>query len=223
MTTSSEPVEAVIFDFGGVLSGSISDLIGDGIRSWPADGNGDRAHALEEVLPLMMGPLRDDTDHPWHRAERGEITFAEAVEGIGALARELGYEDVPTPPTPETMLRRITGSPTMIAAARKVRDHGIPTAILTNNFTDFVGWQRICDADELVDVVIESCKVGMRKPTREIYELTLSELGHVPAPRALFLDDFAWNIEGARAVGLQTIHVTDHEVAAAELVERLRL
>jgi len=39
--------------------------------------------------------------------------------------------------------------------------------------------------------------------------------------RTLFLDDFPWNIAGAEAVGLQTMHVNDPVAAAAALLDRL--
>jgi FMN phosphatase YigB (HAD superfamily) len=34
---------------------------------------------------------------------------------------------------------------------------------------------------------------------------------------ALFVDDFAENIEGAKAVGMQTLHFTDPDMAQQEL------
>jgi putative hydrolase of the HAD superfamily len=108
----------------------------------------------------------------------------------------------------------------MIDAARRVRSAGYRTAILTNNIREWGAWRTLWEADELVDVVIDSCEVGLRKPNAEIYELTLGQLGSV-AGRTLFLDDFPWNIAGAETVGLQTMHVTDPVTAAAELLDRL--
>ena len=108
----------------------------------------------------------------------------------------------------------------MIEAVRAVRSAGYRTAILTNNIKEWGAWRTLWDADNLVDVVIDSCEVGMRKPNPEIFELTVEQLG-TPIDRTLFLDDFPWNIEGAEAVGLQTMHVTDPVAAAAALLDRL--
>jgi len=83
-------------------------------------------------------------------------------------------------------------------------------------------WRSIVDAESLVDVVIDSAEVGLRKPNAAIYELALSRLD-VVADRAIFLDDFPWNIEGAKAVGLVTMHVVDAIESAAELRVRLGL
>jgi putative hydrolase of the HAD superfamily len=71
-------------------------------------------------------------------------------------------------------------------------------------------------AHELVDVVVDSSAVGMRKPAPGIFEYTLKALGDIAPERALFLDDFPWNIAGAQRVGLATIHVTDHTTAIVE-------
>jgi HAD superfamily hydrolase (TIGR01509 family) len=55
--------------------------------------------------------------------------------------------------------------------------------------------------------VFVSSTIGLRKPEREAFELVVKEIG-VPAGRIVFFDDSAHNIEGARACGLQTVHVT---------------
>ena len=64
----------------------------------------------------------------------------------------------------------------------------------------------------LFDVVVDSSEVGHRKPEPAIYDLTHEMLG-VPAAEILYLDDFAANLDGAKAAGWQTIHVTDVESA----------
>jgi len=115
------------------------------------------------------------------------------------------------------MLRPI---PEMIDAARAVRAAGYRTAILTNNVREWGSWRTRWDADNLVDVVVDSSQVGLRKPNPAIFELTVEQLGS-PMERTLFLDDFPWNIAGADAVGLQTMHVTDPVAAAAALRDRL--
>lgn len=208
-------LDAVIFDFGGVLSSSIGTLMGDAL--------GGSGLSLDEFLPLALGPLDDDTDHPWHRLERGEITFAETRDGIAELAREAGLETFPGPPASEDLFERLEPATDMIEAARVTRAAGYRTAILTNNVREFGAWRERWSADELVDVVVESWQVGLRKPAAEIFELTLERLGGVSPERALFLDDFPWNIAGAERAGLQAMRVRDPSSAAAELRERLAI
>ncbi|QHS61579.1 HAD family hydrolase [Chitinophaga agri] len=56
------------------------------------------------------------------------------------------------------------------------------------------------------DKAYYSHEIGLRKPNRESFEFVLEENGLDPA-ETLFIDDTLPNIEGAKAVGLQTIHL----------------
>ncbi|MEZ4614248.1 MAG: HAD family phosphatase [Caldilineaceae bacterium] len=57
------------------------------------------------------------------------------------------------------------------------------------------------------DLVVGSCYEGIMKPDAAIFERILARLGRRPE-EAVFIDDFAHNIDGARAVGMHTIHYT---------------
>jgi epoxide hydrolase-like predicted phosphatase len=208
-------IEAVIFDFGGVLGAGVSAMMaGAGALLTDSGVN---------FLDLVIGPRDVDTDHPFHRLERGEISLDECNAAIAVLAHEAGLEIAAALPSPEVMLAGISPATDMIAAAGTIGEAGFGTAILTNNL-DGLPWRKaFFDADALVDVVVESWQVGMRKPAAEIFEFTLERLGGVSAERALFLDDFPWNIAGAEAAGLQTLHVTDPSADAANLLARLGL
>ena len=100
---------------------------------------------------------------------------------------------------------------------------GYRTAILTNNMREWGVWREIWDADRLVDVVVDSCQVGLRKPNPAIFELTVELLGSPPLERTLFVDDFPWNIAAADQMGLRTMHVTDPVAASTELRQLLAL
>ena len=69
---------------------------------------------------------------------------------------------------------------------------------------------------DLFDVVVESSKVGVRKPDPHFYQLALEALG-VEADEAVFLDDLGINLKPARQLGMTTIKVVDPDVALAEL------
>ena len=68
----------------------------------------------------------------------------------------------------------------------------------------------------LFDGIIESSKVGVRKPDPAFYELACEQLGIVPS-EAVFLDDLGVNLKPARALGMTTIKVVDPDQAIAEL------
>jgi epoxide hydrolase-like predicted phosphatase len=216
MTRPNPDVDAVIFDFAGVLSTSPGAMMRRQIDASGIDVDID----LLTFMGIILGPLTEETDHPWHRLERGRISFDEYLAGIEPLWREAGFDAFPAPPRGGDLLSGMSKIPEMIDAARAVRSAGYRTAILTNNIKEWGAWRTLWDADNLVDVVVDSCEVDMRKPNADIFELTVDQLGS-PMERTLFLDDFPWNITGAEAVGLQTMHVTDPVAAAAALLDRL--
>ncbi len=216
MATPNPDIDAVIFDFAGVLSSSPGTMMRQQLE---ASGTGLDVDLLS-FMNILMGPLAEEGDHPWHLLERGRIDFDDYVAAIEPLWREAGFDEFPTPPRGGDLLSILSKVPEMIDAATTVRAAGYRTAILTNNIKEWGDWRTLWDADNLVDVVIDSCEVDMRKPNPDIFELTLDRLGS-PAERTLFLDDFPWNIAGAEKVGLQAIHVTDPVAAAAALLDRL--
>ena len=73
-------------------------------------------------------------------------------------------------------------------------------------------------AADLFDVVIESSRVGVRKPDPKFYEIACKELEIHPS-EAVFLDDLGVNLKPARAMGMATIKVIDPDQALAELEE----
>jgi epoxide hydrolase-like predicted phosphatase len=72
---------------------------------------------------------------------------------------------------------------------------------------------RILDA---FDQVIISAEVGLAKPDAAIYQLAVERLG-VAAEEAVFVDDWAENLEGARAAGLHAIQFRSRQQALSEL------
>jgi putative hydrolase of the HAD superfamily len=205
---SSQRYSAVVFDFGGVLISPITDRISE-----IASRHG---VSMSELLQVLMGPPDVSTDdHPWHRAERGEI----AVEGFQQLvepwATELGIT--------------LTGDEfdIILDGVFKVHDdvvnrivalraEGITTALLTNSFKEFRAHIEEHVDFSIFDLVIDSSEVGHRKPEPEIYELTTERLGIAP-DRILYLDDFLANVVGARAAGWDAIHVTGPQQALEAL------
>ncbi|MFW2332781.1 HAD family hydrolase [Ilumatobacter sp.] len=207
-------LDAVLFDFGGVLSTSPLALMASRMDEFQL--------TREQFMPIVLGPLHEDGDHPWHRAERGELDLAGFDIAAEPLWRAAGHTEFPSPPSVDELLASIGPAPEMVAVARDARSAGYRTAIVSNMVSDWSAWRTVIDADALVDVVIDSSDVGLRKPSEAIFRLALDRLG-VRAERSIFLDDFEWNLLGAAAIGMHTMHVTDTVAAAAELRERLGL
>ncbi len=203
---------AVVFDFGGVLISPITDRISEVAAR--------HGVTMDELLHVLMGPPNVSTkDHPWHRAERGEI----AVEGFQHLvqpwATEVGI--VLTGDEFDIILDGVFKvHDDVVRRIVELRSEGITTALLTNSFKEFRAHIEKHVDFGIFDLVIDSSEVGHRKPEPEIYELTTKRLRIAPE-RILYLDDFVANVNGARAAGWDAIHVTSQQQALAALTEAL--
>jgi epoxide hydrolase-like predicted phosphatase len=190
---SPPEIHAVLFDFSGVLTTS----------PWPAitaSAGGD--------MTFLTGPYHEDTDHPWHRLERGEITIDEWLTAVNAAAEEAGRALDLTPM--QTLLTDLAVHDDVVAHIGGLRADGYRTALVTNNVREAeAGWRAMIPVDDLFDVVVDSSSVGMRKPDPAIFTHTLDLLGGVAPNRAVFLDDVESNLVGARLAGLHTILVDD--------------
>ncbi len=197
-------ITAVLFDFAGVLTSS----------PWiamTAAGGGN--------LELLIGSYEEDTDHPWHQVERGELAIADWAAAVTETGRAQGVE-VDFGPL-QAMLGEMTLHEPIIERVRTLRDEGYKLGLITNNVREGSAmWRSLVPVDELFDVVVDSSEVGMRKPNPAIYHHALELLG-VPAEQALFLDDSPGNVEGARRAGLHAILVQDPETAVRELDQHL--
>lgn len=201
-------MRAVVFDFGGVLITSISSQLSEIAITHGVD--------TPVMLELLLGPRTSGPDHPWHRAERGEIPTAEIQGLLGPWAEGLG---VTLRGDEMTRLMAPGGYAvidSMSERIRRLRAEGYLTAMLTNTFAEFQPtMQRDIDFS-LFDVVVESFAVGSRKPERRIYEVTRKLLG-VDHRQIVYLDDFDQNLDEPIALGWTTIHVGDQDEALREL------
>ena len=192
-------IEAVLFDFGGVFTPSPFDAAEElGASLGAAPGR---------LLEIVFGPYHEDTNHPWHRLERGEIPLLEARDAILLLGRAEGIDSDPF----RLFARMGAGGGArapMVERAQRIVAHGYRTALVTNNAHEFrEGWRRLVPADELFQVIVDSSEVGMRKPDPRIFELALERLGGIRPERALFLDDAASNVAAAEKLGIQSVLV----------------
>ncbi|HEX6569228.1 MAG TPA: HAD-IA family hydrolase [Acidimicrobiales bacterium] len=204
------PVRAVIFDFGGVILTSPFEAFA----------------RFESDNGLPAGFLRrlnatDGDTNAWARLERSEVDLAGFAELFEAEALAAGHAV-----DGRQVLALLGGElrPPMVEALRRCHDR-LKTALLTNNFV--AGGPagpgpeggRAGPMGEVLDhfdVIVESSRVGLRKPDPAIYRLVCDALGVEPA-EAVFLDDLGVNLKPARALGMTTIKVTDPGDAIAEL------
>jgi epoxide hydrolase-like predicted phosphatase len=106
----------------------------------------------------------------------------------------------------------------MIELMRDLRRRGLRTALLTNNVREWEPlWRSMLPVDEIFEFVVDSAFVGMRKPDRQIYELTVERFGGIAAHECLFVDDLEINCHAAREVGMVAVHYRDADQAIADI------
>ncbi len=200
--------DAVVFDFGGVV----------------IDGPFDAFTSLEERAGAPRGAVRavnsrNPDTNAWACIERGEIDLETFVGRFEQEAREVGIE-LPAREIVDVVLRS-SGAvhharPVMVQLLRDIRSSGRSLALVTNNIRPLSEGSDTAWVFDAFDVVIESCRSGMRKPEPAIYERTLASLG-AEAQRSVMLDDLGINLKPARALGMTTIKVTDADAAVREV------
>ncbi len=203
-------LKAVLFDFGGVFTESpfvAVDELGRELGAAPG-----------QLQELVFGPYPEDTDHPWHQLERGEIELRTAREQILARGRAQGIEvDL------FWLFERLGQSEgprrEMVRRVRALRRRGLRTALVTNNVKEFRDtWRKLLPTDALFEVVVDSSEEGVRKPDPRIFERALERLGGVAPESALFLDDAESNVEAAKRLGIHGVLVAPNPASAlAEL------
>ncbi|WP_198964114.1 HAD-IA family hydrolase [Bradyrhizobium sp. Y36] len=200
-------IEAVIFDFGGVLTSSPFEAFTrfETERGLPAD-------------IIRRTNAANHLENAWARFERAEIdidAFDElfATESLALGAEVLGRDVLP--------LLQGHLRPEMVEALKRIKGQ-FKTGCITNNLpANAIGSLTgrslyIAEVMVLFDHVIESAKIGLRKPDPRIYKLMVETLKVDPA-KCVYLDDLGVNLKPARAMGMTTIKVASGAQAIAEL------
>jgi len=200
---------AVLWDLGGVIFSSPFD----------AFARYERTHRLPSGFLRSVNAIDADRN-AWARLERSELTADDFDDAFAAETRALGHEVAG-----RDVLTLLAGHlrPAMVRALDIIKAAGYAQACLTNNVADAaVGPAAIPDVMTRFDVVVESAKVGVRKPEPRFYEIACGLLGVEP-PACVYLDDLGVNLKPARAMGMTTIKVDDPKPALAELGALLEL
>jgi putative hydrolase of the HAD superfamily len=209
-------ITTVISDFGGVLTTPL-------IQSFAAVQD-ETGVPFEELAKGMARIAEEDGRHPLFELETGRLTEADFLKKLGdTLEPVLGH-------TPELHRFReiyfdaLHPNEPMIDMMREAKARGYRMGMLTNNVREWEPlWRDMLPVDEIFEVVVDSGFVGMRKPDREIYDLTLERMGS-PEPReCLFIDDTDVNCDAARELGMSAVHYRDNDQAISEIRTALGL
>ncbi len=207
-------VEAIVCDFGGVLTTPLLDAF-LGLQA-------DRGIPLEAFGAALARAAADNGGvNPLFELETGRLTEARFVTLLGAALRVELDRDVDLARFGETFFEHLHPNEELFAFMRGVHARGYRMAILTNNVREWEPlWRSMLPIDELFELVVDSGFEGLRKPDPRIYEVTLDRLG-VDAEATLFVDDTEVNCDAARALGMQAVWFRSNAQAIGEIERAL--
>lgn len=203
--------DTVIFDFGGVITSS----------PFEAFNRMEAERGLPHNLVRRINSANPDAN-AWALFERAEIDAVRFDALFAHEARALGH-DLPG----RDVLALLSGDirPDMVAALDWLKANGYRIGCITNNVPSGHGAQMSSTAQKAeviaaimarFDHVVESSKVGIRKPDPAIYRLACDALGVVPG-QCVYLDDLGINCKPAAALGMAAIKVSASAQALADL------
>ena len=200
-------LEAVIWDFGGVLTSS----------PFEAFARFEREHALPPDI-IRRTNASNHHENAWAKFERAEVDLETFDRLFAAESKALGAEV-----RGKDVLPLLSGDlrPEMVEALKRIKSR-FRTGCITNNLpANAIGSASgrslyIAEVMVLFDHVIESAKIGLRKPDPKIYRMMLEALG-VDPKHCVYLDDLGVNLKPAREMGMATIKVVNGPQAIAEL------
>jgi len=201
---------AVLWDFGGVILSS----------PFEAFNRYERQAGLPKDFIRRLNARNPDTN-AWAKMERSEVSLEGFVELFEEEARQHGHRL-----DGWKILQALSGDirPQMVEALRRCKA-AFRVACITNNMKSGEGpgmarspekAKAVAEVMSLFEHVVESSKLGLRKPDPRIYRHACDLLG-VPPERCIYLDDLGVNLKPAREMGMRTIKVVDPEAAIDEL------
>lgn len=207
----------LILDFGGVISRTLFET----------HAQTEAALGLPAGTLTWRGPFDPAKDPLWRRMQANEISERDYWM---ARTRETGALLGETWDRMETLVQRARGAdpdqvvrPEMLALITQARQAGCKLAILSNELDLFYGSalrQRLSCVKHF-DAIIDATYTGILKPDARAYQAALDALG-LPATDCVFVDDQRRNVDGARALGIPTVHF-DVTAPAASCAEAARL
>jgi putative hydrolase of the HAD superfamily len=202
-------IRAVVCDFGGVLTTPL-----EGSFQAFSDASG---IPLEAIAEAFVAIHERDGLHPLHELECGRVSepdfMADVAAAVGAsLGREVGMLDFTA-----HYFAGLSPNEPMIELMASLRAEGYRMALLTNNVREWEPyWRSMAPIDDIFELVVDSAFVGVRKPDREIYDLTVERLG-VAARECLFVDDLQRNCDAARDAGMRAVRYVSPDQARADI------
>jgi len=201
---------ALIVDWGGVLTGSLSQVM----ETWTT-AEGISTEHFATVMRQWFGREGEleSLINPVHTLERGELEVADFEQHLAEALTAVAGRPVAAPGLLQRLFGHFEHAPAMNALVVRAKQLGIRTALLSNSWGNSYPDHLF---DGMFDAIVISGEVGLRKPEPEIYHHTLGLLD-MQAHECVFVDDLQVNVEAAVRLGLIGVHHQDYSSTAGEL------
>jgi len=203
MKSVNNPISAVIFDIGGVLSlGKSKDINLQGHRTYGVH------QYISKKLHIPLDQWFDAIDSTYADAIEGKISEKKALKIISKNTN-----------IPEAKLRKIIlksykknfkHNKKLYKFAFKLKKAGYKIAILSDQWPlsrEVLVHEKFT---KYFHPVVVSCDIGIRKPNPKIYKLILKKL-KLPARECVFIDNQTWNLKPAKKLGFKTVLFKDNK------------
>ena len=181
--------KVVIFDWGGVLMRTETYA---------------PRHAWDARLGLAQGSVERVVHGlpSWRGAQLGTTSLDHYWRDV---AQELGLDDKTLGELQRDFYSSDMLDESLIALIRNLRTERTSVGLLSNNILTLRDEMATLGVDELFEPIVISAEIGVMKPDAGAYEAILEAM-NIQAAKALFVDDFSHNVEGARAIGMAAVH-----------------
>ncbi|MBU0958873.1 MAG: HAD family phosphatase [Nanoarchaeota archaeon] len=213
MKKRKSKIKAIIFDIGGVLELSNTELVktpGKHSQFW----NKGVHNYVAKKLGISLDRYFDSIDAPYTESMEGKVSEEKATK---TLAQNLQLS--------VKKLKRLyfnayagnfNTNMGLYHKAWKLKKQGYKIAILSDQWNLSKPALAPKRTMKKFDVVMISCEVGLRKPNPEIYKRTLRQL-KVHAKEVIFIDNQEWNLKPAKKLGMKTILFKNNKQTIEEL------
>ncbi len=174
----------------------------------------------ERRLGLPPGEINRRMDDVWLGGSLGRLSETEVHRLAG---QRLNLDAASVTAMMDDMWAEYlgTGNTDLITYVASLRSR-VRTAILSNSFVGASEREQLrYGFPALVDVIVYSHEVGMKKPDPRIYALVCERLGVQPG-EAIFVDDVLSCVRAADEVGMHAIQFSDNAQVIAAIEALLR-
>mgnify|MGYP001178758320 FL=1 len=204
--------KAVIWDFGGVITSSPFEAF----NKFELDNN-----LPKDIIRTINSENPDD--NAWAKFERNDVDINEFDTLFSKEADKKGFQI-----SGKQVVKLLSGDirKPMVDFLLSLKENyklGCITNNIQNSKDDKVNHlNQASQVMKIFDHIIESSKVGLRKPDPKIYYMSCDALGVRPE-ECIYLDDLGINLKPARKIGMTTIKVIDPNDAIDEVKKYLQL